>query len=939
MKKQVLYKLSLFLISILFAGGGFSQQTQSTEQIMQNIIISNEVIVRMHKGMDPNSIIREVPSSFELKIDRVLSKRSDIWLLNFNDQVTNVDEVLSIIRKNEDVWLAQKNTKVDLRVAPNDPQYGNQWQHNNIDSEAAWDITTGGTTSTGDDIVVCVIESADVMGHPDLQNNHWTNSAETPNNGVDDDGNGYIDDYNGWNVGSNDDNLGTGGHGTAVAGMIGAQGNNNLGVAGANWDVKIMVVAGYGNPFTQANIVEAYTYPMEARILWNQTNGTQGSFVVSTNASWGVDGGDPNDYPIWCSFYDDLGQAGILNCGATTNQSQDVDTFGDVPTACASDYMVGVTATDNSDQITFAGYGDQTINVAAPGDNIYSTSSNGNYSNTSGTSFASPLTAGVIGLLYSIPCTNFMSMVLANPQGTADIVRNALYNGVDQSPHLQARTVSGGRINAKTSIDLLMAQVCSSCTPPGNITTNSVNDNDATIGFDNVTDANQYIIYIQEAGTGIWSSFTTTDLTYTFSGLSPCTEYEYYIESDCGSETSISSATLTFNTTGCGNCTDLPYCSTGTTANPGVFVGVHSPANVETEYNNYTLTSGWGADLEVGFAYGDLVLVDDGSVNSEEGCNALINGAAIDGNIAVVVRGNCNFSLKALNAQNAGATGLLVINNQANSPTELGDGGQGPQINIPVVMVSQADGTNLLTHLQGNGLATGFIGQQNEWIESFEIDGNSIISGDDFGYRAPDITPISLNIGQNYTFTLTPGFDGQNLNEYSRIWLDIDQSGTFDVNELIYDQVTGSFGQLSDNVFIPLNTLPGSSRMRVQMSYQGYGSNPLSTECGDFTSGEVEDYCVDLKTIEDASIEENEKSLNVVAYPNPANDLIYFKIESTEAARIIIYDPTGKIISSTKIDEKLTKVNLHNFNTGLYIYQVKDKSGNILHINKINVVK
>lgn len=1242
MKKQVYSFIFAIFLSALFINSAFSQQVQSPEQIQENITIPNEVIVRMYDGMDPRQILNELPEEYNLKISRVLSKRSDIWLFEFDDNITSVKEVMNQISRIDNVWLVQPNTKVELRAVPNDPLYGNQWQHDNIDSEAAWDITTGGTTATGDDVVVCVIESVDVIGHPDLQNNRWINTAEIPNNGVDDDGNGYIDDYDGWNVASNDDNIGTGSHGTQVAGMIGAQGNNNLGVAGANWNVKIMVVAGYGNPFTQANIVEAYTYPMEARILWNQTNGADGSFVVSTNASWGVDGGDPNDYPIWCSFYDDLGQVGILNCGATTNQSEDVDTFGDVPTACASDYMVGVTATDINDQITFAGYGDQTINVAAPGDGIYTTSQGGGYGSTQGTSFASPLTAGVIGLMYSIPCPNFMAMVQSDPQGMADMVREALYDGVDQSAHLQARTISGGRINSKNSIDLLMAQVCSSCTPPGNIVTTTINDNDATITYDNVPDANDYIVYIQEAGTGNWSSFTTTNLTYNFTGLNSCTTYEYYIESDCGSETSVPSTTFTFNTSGCGNCIDLAYCATGTTADPGIFAGVHSPGNVETEYTGYTLTTGWGADLSAGYAYGDLVLVDDGTANSEEGCNALVNGGAVNGNIAVATRGTCNFSLKALNAQDAGATGLIIINNQGTSPAELGDGGEGPQVNIPVIMVSQADGADLLAHLQGGGSATGFLGQQHEWIESFELDGNLVTSGDDNGYRAPDLAPISLNIGQAYPFAMTPGFDGQPLEEYTRIWLDLDQSGTFDAGEIVYDQGTTSTGVLNDNVLIPGGALTGSTRMRVQMAYQGYGSNSLPAVCGDFTSGEVEDYCVELvsSTIcnmdvvstvtdpacsqvqdgeievavsggtpgysyswnngagnttinsglnagnyiltvtdgsgcdttisyslsyttnlsmnstvnhpscaanddgsitasasggtgityqwtggpatalydnlgagnfevtatasngcsitesytldytsnltlnettnnptcnntqdgsitvvgsggnnityqwtggpagdtwsgigngtytvtatdedgceisdsytlaanevtpvagfnanpsflsvdffntsnnansyewdfgdgntstdfnptytyanngtytvcltaysdcnestvcqdvtvneDDASIDENENILGIVVYPNPASDMIQFEIESIEASEIVIYDPTGKVVSTDKVEGKTTIVNLHKFRTGLYIYQVKDINGNVLHVNKINVIK
>lgn len=847
MKKQVYFLVTSLLLSVLFINSSFSQQSQSSISPEDNII-PNQIIVRMHDGMDPRQILTDLPSEYDLRINRVLSKHTDIWLFEFDNNSADIDDVLNSVKKLSSVWQAQRNHKVELRAAPNDPQYGSQWQHDNIDSELAWDITTGGTTATGDDIVVALIESADLINHPDLQSNQWVNTAETPNNGVDDDGNGYIDDYNGWNVSTNNDDIGDGGHGTSCAGMIGAQGDNNLGVVGANWNVKIMDIAGYANPFTEANIVEAYTYALEARLLWNSTNGAQGAFVVATSASWGVDGGNANSYPIWCGFYDDLGQAGILNAGATTNQNQDVDTFGDVPTGCASDYMIGVTATDQSDIIDFAGYGDQTINVAAPGSSIYTTQPNGGYGSTSGTSFACPLTAGVIGLMYSIPCANFMAMVQSDPQGMADVVRDALYDGVDQSAHLQARTISGGRINSRNSIDLLMTQVCSTCTPPGNIATTTINDNDATITFDNVADANEYIVYIQEAGTGNWSSFTTTNLSYNFTGLNSCTTYEYYIESDCGSETSVPSNTFTFNTTGCGNCIDLAYCATGTTANPDIFAGVHSPGNVETEYTDYVLTDAWGADLSAGYAYGNLVLVDDGSANPEEGCNALVNGGAVNGNIAVASRGTCNFSLKALNAQDAGATGLIIINNQGpgSAPPLLGDGGEGPQINIPVIMVSQADGADLLAHLQGGGSATGFLGQQNEWIESFELDGNLVTSGDDNGYRAPDLAPISLNIGQAYPFIMTPGFDGQPLEEYTRIWLDLDQSGTFDAGEIVYDQGTTSTGVLNDNVLIPGGALTGSTRMRVQMAYQGYGSNALPAACGDFTSGEVEDYCVEL---------------------------------------------------------------------------------------------
>jgi PKD repeat protein len=426
----------------------------------QDILIPDEVIVRLNKGVSPERVVSQMPPHFEFAIDSELSNHANIWLFKFDDKAVHVGEVLNQLYKINEVYLAQVNTLVELRQTPNDPLYNNQWQHPRIQSPDAWDITTGGTTATGEDIVVCIIESANVMGHPDLSPNRWINTAEVMD-GTDTDGNGYIDDVNGWNVSTNNHNIGTGNHGTQVAGMIGARGNNGVGVAGANWNVKMMVVAGYDSPFTQANIVAAYNYPLTQRLRWNQTQGAEGDFVVATNASWGVDGGNPNNYPVWCSFYNDLGAAGILNCGATTNNNWNVDNTGDVPTGCSSEFMIGVTATNNNDQIDFAGYGVNTIDVAAPGSNIYTTQNGGSgYGYTSGTSFASPLTAGVIGLMYSIPCESFMAFVKSDPVNAARAVRDALYNGVDQNSHLLARVKTGGRINAKKAIDILMDELC-----------------------------------------------------------------------------------------------------------------------------------------------------------------------------------------------------------------------------------------------------------------------------------------------------------------------------------------------------------------------------------------------------------------------------------------------------------------------------------------------
>jgi hypothetical protein len=180
---------------------------------------------------------------------------------------------------------------------------------------------------------------------------------------------------------------------------------------------------------------------------------------VATNASWGIDAANPANYPIWCGFYNTLGQQGIINCGATTNANLNVDVSGDMPTGCTSPYMVGVGRSDRNDNFA-GGYGLTTIDFVAPGISVRTTSNTNNYTTTTGTSFASPLTAGVVALLYAIPCPNFMNNVIQSPQGGANFVLNALMNGVDQKPQLADSFITGGRLNAKRSMDLLMTQTC-----------------------------------------------------------------------------------------------------------------------------------------------------------------------------------------------------------------------------------------------------------------------------------------------------------------------------------------------------------------------------------------------------------------------------------------------------------------------------------------------
>tara|TARA_B100000780_G_scaffold277846_1_gene249584 strand:- start:31 stop:2364 length:2334 start_codon:yes stop_codon:yes gene_type:complete len=459
-----------FLLALVFSFSTFfTAKAQIPAYGLPGEIVPGELIVMFHSDIDES-----FASEFErenlivegyycnLKMEKILSPLSHIYLYTYNANHPEKSLIINRIAAQSKVEAVQFNHYVeDRETIPNDPNLSSQWHHiqngdHDIDSEIAWDTTTGGYTSAGDRIVVCVLEGGGSnYSHQDLIENHWTNENEIAGNGIDDDENGYIDDVDGWNTTMGNDGVATGGHGTSVSGMIGATGDNGVGGVGVNWDVGIMQIQMGG--LSESNVIQAYSYPHKMRDMYNSTAGVQGAFVVATNASWGIDLANPANFPVWCAYYDDLGAVGILNCGATANAAYNIDTQGDMPTGCSSDYMVSVTATNNNDVRTFSGFGQTTIDIGAPGENVYLPSGSGSsYSSTSGTSFASPCVAGAIALLYSAPCSSIASSALVDPQGTADLVRGFLFDGVDQVSNLLTETVTGGRLNVANSIDLLI---------------------------------------------------------------------------------------------------------------------------------------------------------------------------------------------------------------------------------------------------------------------------------------------------------------------------------------------------------------------------------------------------------------------------------------------------------------------------------------------------
>jgi len=432
--------------------------------------IPGELIIQFKEKISIDSFEKSY-ADIEMENIRLLSDRMNIWWVKYNSEENDDTEVRFRISRDSRVNIVQFNHRVSLRESfdefaeqfvnfPNDPMFNQQWALHNtgqtggtpdadIDAPEAWDLTTGGVTALGDTIVVAIVDGGCQLNHPDL--NYWYNWNEIPGNSIDDDGNGYIDDFRGWNAYNNTPNVPSNGHGTHVSGISGAKGNNNLGVSGVNWNVKVMPIAGSSS--TEATVVAAYAYALELRAQYNETNGALGAFVVATNSSFGVDYGQPINYPIWCAMYDSLGVQGILSCGATANLNINIDIMGDIPTACPSDYMIAVTNTTHNDvKNNGAAYGLTTIDLGAPGTSILSTYPTSNYSTLTGTSMATPMVTGAIALLFAAADISRISFYKSNlPAGTI-MFRDVLFDGVDVIPALQGITVTGGRLNVNNAV-------------------------------------------------------------------------------------------------------------------------------------------------------------------------------------------------------------------------------------------------------------------------------------------------------------------------------------------------------------------------------------------------------------------------------------------------------------------------------------------------------
>lgn len=323
----------------------------------------------------------------------------------------------------------------------NDPQVGKVWSftdasQNGVSVNAAYQLHGTSATET---VIVAVVDTGIDANHEDLKEVVWVNEKEIPGNGIDDDNNGYVDDVNGINTLVRDsqgratgNNRDTHSHGTHVSGTIGAKQNNGKGIAGIASNVKIIGIRSVPNNSdeTDVDIAESFIYAAK-----------NGAKII--NCSFGKSSNEgKNLIPETLKYIQD--NYGVLVIAAAGNSSEDIDRRPTYPASHPNENLLIVASTASSGSMSgFSNYGKNSVDVAAPGSNIYSTTPGNRYASMSGTSMASPTTAGVAAEVLS-----------HYPNLTPVQLKKVLMDSVTKVDRFKDKMVAGGRIDLLKALEL-----------------------------------------------------------------------------------------------------------------------------------------------------------------------------------------------------------------------------------------------------------------------------------------------------------------------------------------------------------------------------------------------------------------------------------------------------------------------------------------------------
>ncbi len=334
----------------------------------------------------------------------------DRWCLVRFDDGVDIEGARATLAASSDIETAELDFRGEgAAVTPNDPSFATQWHLKNLAHPGAdihapdgWTWTTGSAL-----VVVGILDSGGDWNHPDLASRIWSNPGEIPGNGVDDDANGYVDDIRGWDFVSNDNNpMDDHGHGTNVAGIVGAVTNNGLGVAGVDWNSRLLLAknldasnSGFYSWWT-ASIY--YAANKGAKVL----NMSEGGLSFSTSMR------DAVDYAHGL---------GALVCVAMMNANSTTPYY---PANYSNTIAVGATNDLDRRAAPFCWGGGSSyganIELVAPGDWIYSTLWDDTYGYFCGTSQATPQVSAAASLLWALRPTLTNAMVRDFLLTTAD---------------------------------------------------------------------------------------------------------------------------------------------------------------------------------------------------------------------------------------------------------------------------------------------------------------------------------------------------------------------------------------------------------------------------------------------------------------------------------------------------------------------------------------
>jgi subtilisin family serine protease len=424
-------------------------------------LVSNGLLVRFRRGTSA-ARERRLRGSLGANLARSYKLVPGLQLLRTGRRraARRALDAAAAISRDPSVLYAIPNYAYHVQVVPNDPLYKQQWGMPSIGAPAAWSRSTGSPS-----VIVAVLDTGIVLDHPDLEANVWTNPH--PGEG------GFAGDVHGWDfVGGDDDPSDDNGHGTHVAGILGAVGNDKLGVAGVDWSVGLMplkICDSEGN-CSLGDEIAALEYAV-----------AHGAKVVNASFAGPYGGYQPEQEAIRAA-----GQAGLLFVAAAGNDAANNDVIPHYPASYPLENVISVAATSSAGALAgFSDYGLNTVGMGAPGEKILSTlptsgklSSSTGYGELSGSSMAAPQVAGAAALLWSL-----------HPAWTMQQIRDRLLSTTRPLASLAGKVSTCGQLSLDTASDPAVGERASLCVAPRGTGAGSVSSSPAGIACDSACTA------------------------------------------------------------------------------------------------------------------------------------------------------------------------------------------------------------------------------------------------------------------------------------------------------------------------------------------------------------------------------------------------------------------------------------------------------------------